>query len=200
LDEIEKTKRLKNKIEAKKNFGLIKIVGGLSMTLLLIIAFLYILNGFSDAKDSLTENELIHARSSVEKLTHEVLELIHKKDVESLEKVALSEDEFKRYIWPEVPWSRPEMNMPFSYYWGDHSQKSYWALRRVLEEHGGKKYKLVRVNFAKGERDYKNVKLYGDTRLIVKDENGQEKKLNIFGSILELKGKKQFKLLSYIHD
>ncbi len=144
------------------------------------------------------KERLINAKSSIEAVANSVLKAVTRKDVKSLETLYLTKDEFKRYIWPEIPWSRPERNMPFDYYWGDLNQKSSWALKRVLVRHGGKKYELIRVYFAKGVREYKNFRLYRDTRLIVRDETGKKKELNIFGSIVELNGK--FKILSYIHE
>jgi hypothetical protein len=178
-----------------------KTAEGCIFTLLLLLIFSSAESLSVHAKPVKTESSgLIHAQSSIEDLLETLLENIVSEDLQSLETLAVTENEYKKYIWPEVPWSQPEMNMPFSYYWGDHYQKSSWALRRVLAKHGGKKYTLIRVYFAKGEREYSEVKLYRDTRLIVQDEKGNEKELDILGSILELKGKEKFKVLSYIHD
>jgi hypothetical protein len=141
---------------------------------------------------------LAHTKPSIEALSEEVLAKVYEKDIATLEQLELTKEEFKRFIWPHVPWSNPETNMPFEYYWRDIHQKSTWALRRVLVQNGGKKYDLIRVYFAKGVRDYNHARLYRDTRLVVKDEAGEEKELNIFGSVLELNG--AYKILSYIHE
>jgi hypothetical protein len=188
-------------MRSKKRFRLFYMIAEGCIFTLLLLFFSYAQSALVHAKSVKTESRgLINTKASINELLEILLENIANEDLKSLEALAITEEEYGRYIWPEVPWSQPQMNMPFSYYWGDHYQKSSWALRRVLAKHGGKKYTLIRAYFAKGEREYPEVKLYRDTRLIVKDEKGNEKELDILGSILELKEEGRFKVLSYIHD
>jgi hypothetical protein len=163
-----------------------KKAGGMFLALLLFL--------FSSCNHSGMNN----AQFSLEELSQEVLVKLYEKDIKSLENLAVTREEFKKHVWPEMQWSKPEVNMPFDYYWKDIHQKSTWALRKALVEYGGENYNLIRVYFAKGVRKYKNFRLHRDTRLIVKNKTGEEKELNILGSILEMNG--SYKILSYIHD
>ncbi|NWF75052.1 MAG: hypothetical protein HXY53_00520 [Nitrospirae bacterium] len=141
--------------------------------------------------------ELFNSKSSVEELSNSVLEALMKKDIKVLENLAMTRDEFYKYIWPEIPWSRPKTNMPFEYYWKDLHQKSSTSLRWILSEYGGQKFEFIKIYFAKDKRQYKKLNIYRDSRLIVEDEKGKQKEIELFGSIVELNGR--YKILSYIY-
>jgi hypothetical protein len=148
----------------------------------------------SDAEKGLT-----NARRSIEELCNEILERIAKNDIKSLEAMALTEDEFKRYYWPLSEWSRPEVRMPFEYYWGDLRQKSNNSLRRMLASLGGKKFEFVHAYFGKETMEFTDAKvnIYRDSHLIVDNEQGEEQEIEVFGSIIEVNG--QYKIFSYIY-
>jgi hypothetical protein len=63
--------------------------------------------------------------------------------------------------------------------------------------HAGKEYELISVQFAKPTKYYQGFVIHPDTRLKVKDSAGEELNLNLFGSIIEIKG--EFKLYSFAH-
>ena len=53
-----------------------------------------------------------------------------RRDRARLDALALSEQEFRDHVWPDLPAARPERNLPFSYVWGDLHQKSNISLAR----------------------------------------------------------------------
>ena len=89
-----------------------------------------------------------------------VLDAIQRRDITTLRSLALNEQEFREHIWPELPASRPERNLPFSYVWGDLHQKSEAALAQTLARHGGRRYMLVSVRFAGESTRYPSYTVY----------------------------------------
>jgi hypothetical protein len=127
-----------------------------------------------------------------------VLDAIQRRDVVTLRSLALNEQEFREHIWPELPASRPERNLPFSYVWGDLHQKSEAALVQTLARHGGRRYVLVSVRFAGEATRYPSYTVYRETVLKVRDDAGTEAELRVFGSSLEKDD--AWKVFSYVVD
>jgi hypothetical protein len=147
-------------------------------------------------QDKNSEHSLSNARSSIDELCKDVLKLIAKNDMKALKALALTEEEFKQYYWPYSDWSRPEVRMPFEFYWGDLHQKSSWHLRSMLQAYGGEKFEFIRVDFKGETMEFGNAKAHRDSRLIVKNEAGKEVWIEAFGSVFEMNG--QYKVFSFI--
>jgi hypothetical protein len=127
-----------------------------------------------------------------------VLDAIQRRDIVTLRSLALNEQEFREHIWPELPASRPERNLPFSYVWGDLHQKSEAALVQTLARHGGRRYMLVSVRFGGESTRYPSYTVYRETVLKVRDDAGTEADLRLFGSSLEKDD--AWKVFSYVVD
>jgi len=132
---------------------------------------------------------------SPESLSRAVLAALEAGDYRTLRSYALSKDEFRLYVWLELPASRPGRNLPLSYVWGDLDQKSTNCLRRLVAGRGGRRHELVRVEFDGETTPYQSFKVHRDARLVVRDEEGQVESVNFFGSIIEWNGR--YKLFSY---
>jgi hypothetical protein len=113
----------------------------------------------------------------------------------TLEALALSEGEFRDHVWPQLPTARRARNLPFSYVWGEHRQKSTAALTSVLSREGERRHELIDVRF-EGETDYSTYRVHRDATLRVRDASGVETDLRICGSMLEQNG--AWKVFSYI--
>jgi hypothetical protein len=131
-------------------------------------------------------------------LAQSVLSALAQGDTAALHTLALSEEEFKEHVWPELPASRPERNLPFSYVWGDLRQKSEAALARTLAAQAGQRYELVGIRFLGDTTQYKTYVVHRRAELTVKDGAGAQTALRVFGSVLEKDGR--FKVFSYILD
>ena len=136
--------------------------------------------------------------SSPEALSEAVLAALGDNDIATLRTLALDELEFRTAVWPDLPASRPERNVPFDYAWGDLHQKSNNSLRRLVARFGGRRYELVKVRFAGETTPYRSYKVHRETILDLRNEQGEAVRLALFGSILERDGK--FKLFSYVVD
>ena len=141
---------------------------------------------------------LSHTFSSPEALSRAVLIALAANDVDTLRALPLDELEFRNAVWPDLPASRPERNVPFDYAWGDLHQKSSNALRRLVARYGGRRYQLAGVGFAGETTGYRTYQVHRETVLDLLDEEGEEVRLALFGSILEREG--EFKLFSYVVD
>lgn len=145
-----------------------------------------------------TSTPLAGSEASAPALAQRVLAALERRDVTALRAVALSEQEFREQVWPELPAARPERKLPFWYVWGELRQKSETSLAATLTAQGGQRYELVAVRFLGDTTHYKSYLVHRKTELTVKDATGAEMQLRLFGSVLEQQGR--FKVFSYVLD
>lgn len=119
-------------------------------------------------------------------------------DFGGLKHLAITEAEFRDLVWPRLPASRPERNLPLEYVWNDLAAKSDANLRARLGGWQDRGFSLVSLSFKGGTEDYGTFKVHRETVLILKDREAREQTGRLFGSILEYKGR--FKVFSYVVD
>lgn len=141
---------------------------------------------------------LEHTFSSPTELARGVLDAIARRDRSALEALAVSDREFRELVWPELPASRPERNLPLDYVWGDLQQKSVGHLRQTLAQHGGRRYALANLEFLGETTSYRTIEVFRKAQLRVRDDRGDEHVVRLFGSILR-RGS-GFKVFSYVVD
>lgn len=176
--------------------------GGLC--LLAAFALVSVSCGGTEASADL-EREVSVARPSLEPtfetpeaLARAVLKALADEDGESLSSFALSKEQFRLYVWPQLPSSRPERGVPFEFGWGDLYQKSHNSLLRTYDRYQGQKLELLELEFEDGFTDYDAYVVHRDARVKVRYEDGREEWLDLFGSVMEWQGK--YKLFSYVTD
>jgi hypothetical protein len=140
---------------------------------------------------------LANTSASPEALARAVLDALAHRDRARLDTLALSEQEFRDHVWPDLPAARPERNLPFSYVWGDLRQKSNLGLARTLEKYGGVRHTLRNVTFT-GATPYTHYTVHGDATFAVNDANGATQTIRACGSFLEKDG--VWKVFSYVVD
>ena len=131
-------------------------------------------------------------------LAQAVLDALRDGDRERLRALALTEAEFRGHVWPELPISRPEVNMPFDVAWSQLAQNSTFLLEQTVAALEGHDYQLVEVEFAGEVTDYAEVTVYRDTELVVRTPDGGEQTIRVFGSTIEQDGR--YKVFSYVVD
>jgi hypothetical protein len=164
----------------------------------LVLIAVWAAAGCSVSDDNAALSPIDHTFPSPAALSEAVLDALADRDADTLASLALSELEFRTAVWPELPSSRPERGVPFDYAWGDLHQKSMNSLRRLLARYGGERYELVAVAFAGETTPYRTYRVHRETVLDVRDEEGNDLTVSLFGSILERDG--EFKLFSYVVD
>lgn len=131
-------------------------------------------------------------------LASAILEGIHDGDYEQLLRYRIDESEWYHIVWPELPSSRPERGLSWDYAWRDLDQKSRNAILQTIDRHRGREYRLLRVEFADETTDYGAFRVHRDARCVVETDDGHMLKLDLFGSVIERKGR--FKAFSYVVD
>jgi hypothetical protein len=123
-----------------------------------------------------------------------VLAALEAKDQAALEGLALSEQEFREWVFPEMPaWGK----IPMEYVWGDLRLKSGHTLGRILASHGGRDYVVENVVFDGGASAYETFVVHRKPRLLVRDRaTGERGQLAILGSVIE--DGERYKLFSYV--
>ena len=135
---------------------------------------------------------------SPEALARAVLDALAKRDVDTLRQLALSESEFREHVWPELPTSRPERNVPFAYAWGQLKQHSDGSLSETVGRYGGRSLRLVKTRFAGESTTYRTFTVMRESEIIAADESGRELILNLYGSAMLKDGR--YKLYSFVVD
>jgi hypothetical protein len=141
---------------------------------------------------------LDNAQESPAALARAVLEALGRGDREALRRLALDEREFREIVWPELPASRPERNLPLEYVWTDLRTKSESALAQTLQVHGGKRYELLKVGFTGETSQYRSFLVQREALLELRDDSGRPQSLRLFGSVIQKDGR--FKVFSYVVD
>ena len=138
------------------------------------------------------------AFESDDALARAVLEGMARRDHPGLLALAVTKDEFEELVWPTLPVSRPEVDMPLDFVWQDTFTKSHAYLAQTLASVGGRRYELVRVEFDGPTTEHGTHEISRKSRLIVRDDGGQERMLRLFGSVIRQNGRS--KVFSYITD
>jgi len=141
---------------------------------------------------------LAHTFDSPEQLAAAVAAAIERNDADRLLSLALTEQEFRWHVWPRLPASRAERGVPFGLVWGQLYSKSRAYLRQTLAAHGGRRLHVVRVRFRGDATDHGAFRVRREAEVVVRDENGAERSVRLFGSVLEQGGR--YKLFSYVVD
>ena len=142
------------------------------------------------------EPKLAGSRSSLDELAVDFLKALEQGDEREIRQLALSKEEFVRFVWPELPASDPSTNLNADFIWNQTNMHSLADLSGTLYRHEGKKYELAEVRFEDGTEQYGSYQVHRDARLRVVDEQGKERELNLFGSVLEMQG--EFKIYSFV--
>jgi hypothetical protein len=137
-----------------------------------------------------------HTFESPEEAAQAVLDALATRDLPGLERLALTEQEFREHVWPELPASRPERNMPFDYVWGQSIQRSRDFLRQTFATHEGQRFELLAVEFDGETTDYPSFSVSRRTALVVRNGDGEEERLRLFGSLLRQGDR--YKIYSYV--
>lgn len=137
--------------------------------------------------------------ASPEALAREVLARLARKDQAALQSLALTRDEFEALVWPKLPASRPERNVPLSFVWGRLDQQSRLSLAGTVARLGGVPYVLQRVEFEGQTTDYGTFRVQRESVLVVRTPERGVERIKVFGSMLTTADGRS-KVFSYVID
>lgn len=124
--------------------------------------------------------------AALEDLVKKVLAALETKDQATLEKLAITEDGYQKYIWPGIASRTPGANEKKFY--GMFEQGNLAGITSALKEFGGQKLEFVRVSASTSIRQTKAYRLLAAPTVTVKDGSGQEKALKLSGPVIEHDG------------
>ena len=135
---------------------------------------------------------------SSEALARAIVDGFRNADGATLASYSLTKEQFRYYVWPQLPSSQGENPLPFDYGWTDLYQKSHNSLLRNFDRFQGEQMEFLELKFEDGLTDYDRYIVHRDARVRVRRADGRKMWIDLFGSIMELDG--QYKLFSYVTD
>ena len=132
---------------------------------------------------------------SQEELVRQVVAAIEAKDEKTLEQLAISKKEFKKYVWPTVAGRVSGSNMNAERFHTIYVKSSGVGLAENLSEFGGKRWEVVRVSLGAVRKEGKDYRLFLAPEVVVRDSGGQEQTVRLVGGLLEQAG--SFKVTTY---
>jgi hypothetical protein len=139
---------------------------------------------------------LDHTLESPEAVARAVVRALNSRDANALRDLALTEREFREVVWPRLPGSRPERNLPWDFVWKDLAAKSRQTLRARLNEWQDRGFRVVAVRYAGASTDYSAFRVHREAEVTLRDRTGQETTGRLFGSLIEQHGR--YKVFSYV--
>ena len=133
--------------------------------------------------------------SSPEELAVKVMEAMRARDIERLRSLALTRDEFRAHVWPYLPVSRPEVNMPFDFTWNLLQQQSEGFLRQSVATFENVP-DLRRVEFDGKTSTYGDVTVHRESEFVIAGGSTGERRIRLLGSMVEQGGR--WKVMSYV--
>ena len=150
------------------------------------------------AEPTRTAVSLSHTFESPEALAQAVLTRLAQNDVAGLRALPLSEAEFREHVWPELPTSRRERNVPFGYAWGQLQQQSDGHLENTFARYAGKPLTFLRTRYTGETTTYQSFTVMRDSEIIAADGTGRELIVRLYGSAMVKDGR--YKMFSYVVD
>lgn len=140
---------------------------------------------------------LANAADSVQRLAEALVTAYRTGDRAALSRMAMTEAEFREWVWPYLPAARAERNLPFAYVWGDLHQKSHDSLRQLFARYAGREMAFESVRFT-GVSVYGQAIIHREAEVTVSSPAGSGEPLRLSGSFLEVEG--QWKIFSFVVD
>ena len=124
--------------------------------------------------------------AGVEELMNSVLAALEAKDQSALQKLAITEDGYHKYVWPSVSANGASVSEKKSYTL--FQQGSVAAISSALKDFGGQKMDLLKVSMGATIKQAKGYRLLASPTVTVKNSAGQERTLHLTGAIVEHDG------------
>lgn len=142
-----------------------------------------------------TGPQLSNAQGSPEEVCQAALDALASNDPRAMEALRLSRFEHDSILVPEMPIGRDSTghkDLEMAWYLLD--QRCAKGIRRAIADYGGQRFELISVRFTKPAERHGPLTVHRGTEVRVRDANGDELILGVFGSILQQNGR--FKLVS----
>lgn len=177
-----------------------KLLGSIAIGLLLVAALVVAREPQTRRTSAEPVASLRGGAASLDGLVDSFLRALATKDIVALRQLAVTEDEYKRFVIPNniepgqpQQGTRPDVA---DYFWQSLNGKSLIYLGDLVDRLGGQPLTLVRQTHS-GEHDYAGFKSFRRLRLEMKDAAGNDLEIAT-GSAITADGR--FKFVSFIRD
>ena len=120
---------------------------------------------------------------------------LRQEDMGGLVSLSLSREEFRKYIWPELPASNPRTNVSLDYVWNDVWFRSVNRMKGTFERFKGQELTLVSIRQRGKVAVYPTHKAYPDWEIVIRNAAGKQGAYPLFGTLIEMDG--VWKVYSY---
>jgi len=159
---------------------------------------LWLALAFAPACAGAPQPEFQNTFATKEEAARAVLDALWQRNPERLASLAVSEAEFRKYVWPVLPATRAGVGGSADYWWEDLHTRSLAQMAQSLDDYGGRRLTLESVSFKNDPTDYGAFLVHRDTRLRVRDADDARLSVRVFGSLIETPD--GWKVYSYVID
>ncbi|MCX8045242.1 MAG: hypothetical protein N3B18_14075 [Desulfobacterota bacterium] len=137
--------------------------------------------------------------ASMKSLTSEITDALAANNRQRLEALHVTEQEYAAHVWPHLPVAQiPQWQNHRDFVWQQHLIRSMRGIDTILNRYGGKNLQITNVSFDEKPEVYGQCTVHPGAVTIVLDELGEERRIRIFGSLIEMNG--FYKVFSYSID
>lgn len=142
--------------------------------------------------------QLSGAAGSLDRLVERIETGLEAGDLAGLLQLMVTEDEYRRILYPAFPASRPPISADFATIWVLHYPDAYRGLKRLLRKYEGRDLEILAVRFDRPDQDFVNFVLHETGRVDLVLDGERQENVRLFGSVFRVGN--QWKLLSYPDD
>jgi hypothetical protein len=113
---------------------------------------------------------------------------------DSLQKLCVTDMEFKTILWPEFPQSRPVTGVQWDDAWKILYARMNAGCGHAVRDYGGHWYQFIRFESADPVQEFRNFKMHSNLVLVAKDDMGQVQRMKWLRGVVERRG--SFKIYS----
>lgn len=124
---------------------------------------------------------------SADELMTKLLASIQAKDKPALQQLTVTEAEFKKYVWPNLPAVVRGSQSSEAKFYKMYSTSSDAALDTLLQQHGGQNLKFVKASFG-SEAKHKGYRILPNAVVTASAGDGEDKTLRLASSVIEHDG------------
>ena len=122
---------------------------------------------------------------SLAEVGRRALDALEAGDRAALAALRLSRDEYMDVVWPELPASAPDLNVPIEYVWADIEARDRSALARLAPQFGGLAAKLVDVACTGGVEEFETFRVHTGCRVVLRTPSGSHHRIQLFKDVVE---------------
>lgn len=127
------------------------------------------------------------ATKDKEALAQQVVAALKAKDQQSLQRLSIDAEEFKKYIWPTIAGRLSDGHTNQETFFAMYNRGSAEALEKHLSTFGGKPFEVVKITTGP-DKQYKGYRVLSNPEVTMRGSDGQEQILKLGSALLEHDG------------